>query len=141
MMKYRTYFKASLREIKQSKGRFFSILMIIFLGVFLFAGVKAAAPSLQNSANQELRDLKTSDIQVISTGGLTKKDVQSLKKLKAMIDPSYFLYYADSKTNKVYELLSYHKNQLNQLKVKSGHLPKADNEIVMDAKAKRQAII
>lgn len=137
MMKYRTYFKASLRAIKQSKGRFFSIMMIIFLGVFLFVGVKAAAPSLQNSANQELRDLKTSDIQVISTGGLTKKDVQSLKKLKATIDPGYLLYDADVKNNKVYELLSYHKNQLNQLKVKSGHLPKADNEIVMDAKAKK----
>lgn len=137
MMKHRTYFKASLREIKQSKGRFFSIMMIIFLGVFLFVGVKAAAPSLQNSANQELRDLKTSDIQVISTGGLTKKDIQSLKKLKATIDPGYLLYDADVKNNKVYELLSYHKNQLNQLKVKSGHLPKADNEIVMDAKAKK----
>ena len=76
MMKHRTYFKASLREIKQSKGRFFSIMMIIFLGVFLFVVVKASAPSLQNSANKELKDLKASDIQVISTGGLTKKDVQ-----------------------------------------------------------------
>ena len=137
MMKHRTYFKASLREIKQSKGRFFSILMIIFLGVFLFVGVKAAAPSLQHSANQELRDLKASDIQIISTGGLTKKDVAELNKLDATVNPGYFLYYADTKANQVYELLSYHKKQLNQLKVKSGRLPQKSNEIVMDSKAKK----
>ena len=110
MMKHRTYFKASLREIKQSKGRFFSIMMIIFLGVFLFVGVKAAAPSLQHSANQELRDLKASDIQIISTGGLTKKDVAAVKKLDATVDSGYFLYYADTKANQVYELLSYPKS-------------------------------
>lgn len=137
MMKHRTYFKASIRAVKQSKGRFFSITMIIFLGVFLFVGIKSATPSLQNSANQELRDLKASDIQIISTGGLTKKDVQSLNNLNATIDPGYFLYDADAKTNKVYELLSYHNKQLNQLKIKSGHLPQTDNEIVMDVKAKK----
>ena len=33
-MKNKTYLKASLREIKQSKGRFIAIVLIIFLGTF-----------------------------------------------------------------------------------------------------------
>jgi len=51
-MKNKTYLKASLREIRQSKGRFIAITLIIFLGTFLFVGVKATGPILNHSASE-----------------------------------------------------------------------------------------
>ena len=47
-MKTKTYLKASFREIKQSKGRFIAIVLIIMLGTLLFVGVKTAGPSQKN---------------------------------------------------------------------------------------------
>ncbi|EOT40366.1 ABC transporter permease [Enterococcus columbae] len=138
-MKQSTYLKASLRELKQSKGRFLSIMLIIFLGVFLFVGVKAAAPSLQYSANQQLSHQQLADIQLISTAGLTKKDEKILNKMTdVLVEPGYILYYADTKKNQVFELLSYNQeDQLNQLSLVAGHLPKAADELVLDAKAQK----
>ncbi len=46
-MKTKTYLKASAREIKQSKGRFIAIVLIILLGTLLFVGVKTAGPVMQ----------------------------------------------------------------------------------------------
>lgn len=138
-MKQSTYLKASLRELKQSKGRFLSIMLIIFLGVFLFVGVKAAAPSLQYSANQQLSHQQLADIQLISTAGLTKKDEKILNKMTdVLVEPGYILYYADTKKNQVFELLSYNQEaKLNQLSLVAGHLPKAADELVLDARAKK----
>ncbi|HJF20469.1 MAG TPA: FtsX-like permease family protein [Enterococcus columbae] len=138
-MKQSTYLKASLRELKQSKGRFLSIMLIIFLGVFLFVGVKAAAPSLQYSANQQLKKQQLADIQLISTGGLTKDDLNLLKKQSdVLVEEGYILYYADKEKNQVFELLSYNpEDQLNRLQVVAGHLPKQANELVLDERAKK----
>jgi len=46
-MKTKTYLKASAREIKQSKGRFIAIVLIILLWTLLFVGVKTAGPGMQ----------------------------------------------------------------------------------------------
>ena len=48
-MKTKTYLKASFREIKQSKGRFTAIVLIIMLGTLLFVGVKTAGPVMQKT--------------------------------------------------------------------------------------------
>lgn len=44
-MKTRTYLKAGFREIRQSKGRFIAIILIVMLGTLLFVGVKTAVPT------------------------------------------------------------------------------------------------
>ncbi len=46
-MKTRTYLKAGFREIRQSKGRFIAIILIVMLGTLLFVGVKTAGPVMQ----------------------------------------------------------------------------------------------
>ena len=42
--------KSTLREIKQSMGRYLAILAIIALGVGFFAGLKAATPAMVKTA-------------------------------------------------------------------------------------------
>ena len=44
--------KVFFRQIKDTKSRFISILLIVALGVGFFVGVKAASPSMKYSANK-----------------------------------------------------------------------------------------
>lgn len=139
-MKNKTYLKASLREIIYSKGRFISIVLIILLGTLLYVGIKATGPILNHSASQFVDKQELSNLQIISTGGLTKEDEKLAETVpNAEVESGYQLFYADSDKNQVVKLYSYDKdNQQNQLIVKSGHLPKKDNEIVLDEKAKKE---
>lgn len=79
-MKNKTYLKASLREIRQSKGRFIAITLIIFLGTFLFVGVKSTGPILNHSASEYVNGQQLADLQVTSTLGLTKDDIDAAEK-------------------------------------------------------------
>ena len=139
-MKNKTYLKASLREIIYSKGRFISIVLIILLGTLLYVGIKATGPILNHSASQFVDKQELSNLQIISTGGLTKEDEKLAETVpNAEVESGYQLFYADSDKNQVVKLYSYDKdNQQNQLIVKSGNLPKKDNEIVLDEKAKKE---
>lgn len=139
-MKNKTYLKASLREIIYSKGRFISIVLIILLGTLLYVGIKATGPILNHSASQFVDKQELSNLQIISTSGLTKEDEKLAETVpNAEVESGYQLFYADSDKNQVVKLYSYDKdNQQNQLIVKSGHLPKKDNEIVLDEKAKEE---
>lgn len=139
-MKNKTYLKASLREIIYSKGRFISIVLIILLGTLLYVGIKATGPILNHSASQFMDKQELSNLQIISTGGLTKEDEKLAETVpNAEVESGYQLFYADSDKNQVVKLYSYDKdNQQNQLIVKSGNLPKKDNEIVLDEKAKKE---
>lgn len=139
-MKNKTYLKASLREIIYSKGRFISIVLIILLGTLLYVGIKATGPILNHSASQYVDQQELANLQIISTGGLTEDDERLAKEIpNAEVESGHQLFYADSNKNQVVKLYSYDKqNKLNQLIVKSGHLPKKDNEIVLDEKAKEE---
>ncbi|MGX6501811.1 FtsX-like permease family protein [Enterococcus raffinosus] len=139
-MKNKTYLKASLREIIYSKGRFIAIVLIILLGTLLYVGIKATGPILNHSASQFVDKQELSNLQIVSTGGLTKRDEEAAAEIPdTEVESGYQLFYADSKKNQVVKLYSYNKkSQQNQLIVKSGHLPKKENEIVLDEKAKEE---
>lgn len=137
-MKNKTYLKASLREIAYSKGRFIAIILIILLGTMLYVGIKATGPILNSSASRYVDEHELSDLQVISTVGLTEKDVSQAKKMQGVhAEPGYQFFYADPDKNEVVQVFSYDSQQKqNQLVVTEGRLPKAKNEIILDAKAK-----
>lgn len=139
-MKNKTYLKASLREIIYSKGRFIAIVLIILLGTLLYVGIKETGPILNHSASQFVDKQELSNLQIVSTGGLTKRDEEAAAEIPdAEVESGYQLFYADSQKNQVVKLYSYNKkSQQNQLIVKSGHLPKKENEIVLDEKAKEE---
>lgn len=139
-MKNKTYLKASFREIIYSKGRFISIVLIILLGTLLYVGIKATGPILNQSASQYVDKQELSNLQIISTGGLTEEDEKLAEEiLGAKVESGHQLFYADRAKNQVVKLYSYDKaNQQNQLILKEGRLPKKENELVLDVKAKEE---
>ena len=73
--------KDSIKEIKNTYKRFISILLMAFLGVGFFAGLRAASPDMIDTFNQFYEDNQVYDIQIISTLGLTDGDIEELEKV------------------------------------------------------------
>lgn len=133
-----TYLKDIFREIKISLGRFLSILCIVAIGVAFFAGIKASAPDMKNSADTYFDKYNVQDIQVYSTIGLTKKDVAAIKKIKGVksVQPSFSmdtLSQIDS-TQMVIKVISYGIDQkMNKVRVVEGRMPERENECLVEA--------
>lgn len=133
-----TYLKDIFREIKISLGRFLSILCIVAIGVAFFAGIKASAPDMKNSADTYFDKYNVQDIQVYSTIGLTKKDVAAIKKIKGVksVQPSFSmdtLSQIDS-TQMVIKVISYGIDQkMNKIRVVEGRIPEKENECLVEA--------
>ena len=74
--------KDSVREIKNTYKRFISILLMAFLGVGFFAGIRATSPDMIDTLDNYYDSQNVYDIQVISTLGLTQEDIDELSKIE-----------------------------------------------------------
>ena len=72
--------KDSVKEIKVNIKRFISIMIMAFLGVGFFAGLRAAPPDMGRTLDAFYDEKECFDIQIMSTLGLTDDDVENIKK-------------------------------------------------------------
>ncbi len=132
--------KSNIREILKSKARFFSILLIIFLGVCFYAGIKATGPDMINTAETYYKDQKLMDTKIVSPIGLEAKELDKVKKedyVKEAVG-SYTLDVTEKKANSLLRVMSYDtssNNQLNQPRIVEGRLPEKSGEIALDKRA------
>lgn len=136
-------FKDTLREIKGSFGRFFSILMIVAIGVAFFAGVKASVPDMKYTADQYFDDYNMMDMRVVSTMGLDEKDVEAIRTIEGVkgIFPTYtkdvlthvgtnqFVLKVHAVPNNVSDE---NEDYINRPKVIEGRLPEKSGECVIE---------
>lgn len=128
--------KSSIREIKQSPARFLSILGIIFLGVAFFVGIGATGPDMIKSADHYYGKTKLADMSIYSSLGFSAEDKAVLLEGENIqtVNLQYLLDLPLSQKNTVFRFLSLTgKDELNQLHVVEGQLPKATNEILLDS--------
>ena len=83
-----------IRKLKHSFGRYFSLLIIILIGVGFYAGVQCSVPSIKNLQNDYYDETSLMDLTIRSTLGLTDDDVDALKKLDDVkkVEASYSAY-------------------------------------------------
>ena len=74
--------KTSVKEIKHTYKRFISILLMAFLGVGFFAGLRATSPDMLRTIDNYYKEKNVYDIQVLSTLGLTSNDVEEISKIE-----------------------------------------------------------
>lgn len=67
-----------LREIRKSKGRYFSLLFIVALGTAFYAGVRSSEPDMTASADCYYDETNLMDIRVLGTLGLTEEDLEAI---------------------------------------------------------------
>lgn len=135
--------KDILRDILKSKGRYFSIMLIVALGVAFFSGIKVSPMVMRNTVDNYYDDYNFMDVEVISTLGLTDDDVDAIKKLDSVegVFPTYSM---DVITNvkdqdrvlKVHALPTENlskdnKDYINRVKLIKGRLPKNSGECVV----------
>ena len=66
------------REIRYTRSRFLSILILVALAVAFLSGLRCTAPDMKNTCDSYLDQQNFMDIQVLSTLGLTEEDLEVL---------------------------------------------------------------
>lgn len=127
--------KNNLKAIIKTRRRFFSILVMAFLGVGFFAGLVATSPDMLDSLDKYARQNKMQDINIISTLGLTDDDIEALNKLE-QIDGAYGIKTKDSITKidekeKICKVIEYNEN-INLPSLINGNMPQNNDECLLD---------
>ena len=133
----KTLLKSSLREIRQSLGRYLAILAIVGLGVGFFAGLRMSQPDMMATGVEYLRTYNLFDFQLMSTLGFTDEDVEAFSQIDGIASAegsvyTDFLMERDENEEIVITARSLTET-VNQTELVSGRMPEAANECVGDA--------
>ena len=130
----KVHFKNSIKSIIKSRRRFLSILIMAFLGVGFFSGLKACGPDMKEMLDNYVDNNKMYDIKIQSTLGLTEDDLKIVRKIDNVLKvfPSKEKDSLVKINNKqeVAHLIPY--DDVNIPHVVEGRLPKNNNECVID---------
>ncbi len=122
-------------EIKKSRSRFLSILLIVALGVAFFSGIQASSPDMRYSGDAYYDEKKLMDIKVVGTMGLTSEDVASIESIDGVESAegawSTDVMCGDKEKQKVLHIESINET-VNVLDVQEGRLPEKKGEIFLD---------
>ena len=133
------------RTIKGSLARFLAIAGIVALGCGFFAGLKMASPDMQEAAHTFYANQHLYDLRVISTLGLSEKDVSALTSVEGVevVMPSRTVDVMATLTSSqsTARVSSFRPGELNQPTVVEGRLPQGPYECVVSADPKKRADI
>lgn len=127
--------KDSIREIKNTYKRFLSILLIVLLGVGFFAGIISTSPDMKDTIDKYFDEKNVMDIQVMSTLGLTDKDITELSKIDGVkqVNPSYsFDASIKSEERDIVVKVLAMPEEINKLELKEGTMPVNQDECVVE---------
>lgn len=133
-MVVKTLTKQSFLSIKKTFKRFLSILAIVLLGVGFFTGIRQTSPNMEESVDEYFKKQNVYDINLMSTWGITKDEINILKEKGYDVEPSYsvdaLIRIDDDYVVKVH---SYDPNaKMNKLSVVEGRLPETNTECVIE---------
>lgn len=138
--------KTTLREIRQSLGRYLAIMAIIALGVGFFAGLKATKPGMVETVESYLQEQRLYDFRLLSTVGFEQEDVDYLQEKfsSAVVEPAYSVdvlvkdFGSDNSFVLKTQSLTY---GVNKISLQAGRMPENENECVVDAQVYDASVI
>lgn len=129
--------KTTLREIKNSFGRFMAILAIVALGVGFYAGLMVTTPAMVQSGSAYMEEKELFDLRLLSTLGFEKDAVEAFSQndeVKAAEGAVSTDFLAESEDGEIQVMTAQTLLPVqNQLQVVRGRLPEASDECVVDA--------
>ena len=134
-MKHNRIQTNTIRTIKKSFPRFLSLIIMSLLGVLVFTGLTSTSPDMLNTLDKFLDDNNAYDLKIISTLGLTDKDIQSLKEVNSIkeVEGIYSKDVLVSKDESEDVLnISSIPITINTLELIEGRMPSSENEIVVE---------
>ncbi|MBF7096218.1 ABC transporter permease [Alkalibacter sp. M17DMB] len=142
-MKRKAFFKNLFKSIINTRGRFFSLMAIIFLGVSFFAGINATEPDMILSADKYYKEQNLSDYRLISPLGFKYEDRKNIEEVSDVEKVQYgfykdlFLSIPSGETS-VAKILSYDPNDykngngINIPYLMEGRMPTDHGEIALE---------
>ena len=122
-------------EIRRSKSRFISILLIVALGVAFFSGIQASSPDMRYSGDAYYDESSLMDIKVVGTMGLTAEDVTSIEEIDGIESAegawSTDVMCGEGQKQKVLHIESLNET-VNKLDIQEGRFPEKEGEIFLD---------
>ena len=135
--------KTTLREIKQTFGRFFAIFAIIALGVGFFSGVRITTPAIVHTVNIYFQENQLFDYRLVSTLGWEEEDLEAFRKQKDVryaegsytLDAIYQAVHDEEDFSDTEIILRTHSlpENINKVQLVKGRLPEKENECVVDS--------
>ena len=128
--------KTTLREIRQSLGRFLAIFAIVALGVGFFAGLKITKDVMIKSADSYYTDEQLFDYRLLSSLGFSEEDVTSFsEKVDVRVcEGAYFadiIFYDANGNDRVIKAHSLCRD-INKTVLLAGRMPEKADECVVD---------
>ena len=125
----------AFREIKNTKSRFISLLVLSALAVCFLAGLRATAPDMKLTADQYFDQQKLMDLRVVSTLALTDEDVSALAACDG-VETAQGAYTLDAILGsgendyivKVHSLT----DQVNLPRLQEGRMPEKPDELLVE---------
>ncbi|MCR5718489.1 MAG: ABC transporter permease [Oscillospiraceae bacterium] len=129
--------RSTLREIRDSLGRFLAIFGIIALGVGFFAGVRGTTPAMIKTVNDFYAENKFYDYRLVSTIGWKQEDVEQFAAQDhveaaegSQTMDALFLTEQDDE----YAFITHSVTEdVNTLVLTEGRMPSAPDECVVDS--------
>ena len=131
----KSLFKNNFKSINRTKRRFFSILIMAFLGVGFFSGLVATNPDMLDSLDRYADSSNLYDINILSTLGLTDDDIISIQGVEG-VDKVYGTQSKDSLVKiddqeSICKVIEFNEN-INSPVVIAGRNIENENECLLD---------
>ena len=121
-----------LREISKTKSKFISIMIIMFLGVFIFVGLKETSPAMVNTYNKYIERHKMYDLRVSHNFGINEEDMKIINALDNIdLSESYFIKKLQIANSNEFVNIESLPEKLVLPKLTEGALPNDDREIAL----------
>ena len=129
--------KSTFREIRQSLGRYLAILGIVALGVGFFSGLIATKPAMVKTTEEYLNEKQLYDFRLLCTLGFDDEMIEEINRREDVrcVQGAYsFDVLCQTGSGNANVMKAYSMTQdVNELDVLAGRLPKNPNECVVDA--------
>ena len=127
----------AVREIRNTRSRFLSLMILSALAVCFLAGLRATAPDMKKSADLYFDQQNLMDLHVLSTLGLTDEDADALAQQPgvAAVERAYTVDAMVHLTDNDYivKVLSFTENPgLNAPRLVEGRLPRSAGECLVE---------
>ena len=119
----------SFRKIKNSLGRFLSLIFIVALGSAFFSGIREASMDMIKTVDEYYDSTNLMDYKIISTMGLTDGDLESIKEVadNLIVEPSYsFDIILDGDVTRIHAI----NDEINKVNLISGEMPDTNECLV-----------
>lgn len=138
----KAYTKDIVKEVRKSKGKFISILLIVAIGVAFFTGITTAAPIMRSNVDAYYDATNFRDLELLSTLGFIEADVEAVQNMNGVagVAPQKSIDVLTSVENQQVvvklqslpsDVSSDNPNYIDQYRLMDGRLPQAANEAII----------